>query len=176
LWFNFLIGSCFLLPFPTWQQLVDFLSSVVVFAYLSGPVTFMVLRQELPNIPRMFRVSNYKLVGYLGFICCSLLIYWSGLNNLMYLFIAMIIIITIYGLIINNSVGIFKTLFANAYMLSYLLLMIAVSYLHKMNLVSFPIDNIFIIIIGIIACRVFISVKENVNTINNNILQYSKEL
>jgi amino acid transporter len=180
LWFNVLVGACFLLPFPTWQELVNFLSSVVVFAYLSGPVTFMILRKAMPDIPRVFRVSNYKLIGYLGFICCSLLIYWSGLNNLIYLLIAIFIIIAIYSLLINRSAGIvtsiFTTITSSIFMLGYLVLMIAVSYMRKTNIIPFPLDNLCIIIIAFFACKTFIGVRVSTAVINDNMIRYNDEI
>ena len=176
LWFNVAVGACFLLPFPTWQQLVDFLSSVVVFAYLSGPVTLMILLQEMPAEPRAFTVSNYKLVGYLGFICCSLLIYWSGFNNLVYLMIAILVIVAIYSVLIDRTAGVIKVIASNSFMLGYLALMIAVSYFRKTDMIQFPLDNVAIIVIAFFACKVFISSKISTLHINNNIIKYNEEI
>lgn len=103
LWINALIGACFLMPLPTWQQLVDFLSSVVVFSYLAGPVVLIILRENFPELPRPFMVWNYKLIGYLGFACCGMLIYWSNFYNLICLSLVSLILISIYNLVIKKA-------------------------------------------------------------------------
>ncbi|MCE2706594.1 MAG: APC family permease [Proteobacteria bacterium] len=176
LWFNLLVGACFLLPFPTWQQLVDFLSSMVVFAYLSGPITLIILRKEMPDVPRVFKVSGYKFIGYLGFICCSLLIYWSGLNNLIYLFIAVIVIILLYGLLVNKDIGVIRAFRDNAFIMGYLLLMVLISYMRQLDIIMFPLDNICVIVTAFFACKVFIAYKVSSIAINDNIIRYNQEL
>lgn len=148
----------------------------MVFAYLSGPVTFMILRKEMPDIPRVFRVTNASIVGYLGFICCSLLIYWSGLNNLIYLFITVLVIIATYRLLINKVQSIISVLISNLFILVYLLCMIAISYLRHINMIAFPWDNVCIIVIAFFVCKAFIHFKSNAVTINNNINKYNTEI
>lgn len=176
LWLNVVVGACFLLPFPTWQQLVDFLSSVVVFAYLSGPISLMILRKEIPNEPRRFKVSNYKLMGYLGFICCSLLIYWSGLNNLLYLMISILAIVAIYGVFVDRNSGLFKAITTNLFILIYLLFIVSISYLREVNIIPFPLDNAFVMIVAIFACRVFVKSSVSASAIGENLVKYNAEI
>lgn len=176
LWFNVAVGTCFLLPFPTWQQLVDFLSSVVVFAYLAGPISLMILRQELPNAPRVFKVSFYKLIGYLGFICCSLLIYWSGFTNLVYLTISILVILAIYGFWVDRRGGLIKAIVANSFILGYLLLAVSISYLREVNIILFPWDNMFMIIMAIFACKVFVKSRLSATAIADNLVKYNIEI
>jgi amino acid transporter len=155
LWLNAFIGICFLLPFPTWKELVDFLSSIVVFSYLAAPVALILLRRAIPNENRIFKVRAYKLVGYLGFIFCSLLIYWSGKNNLFYLSIFLILTTIGYGLLVRSSTVV--KAFATAwYLIVYTLLMTLVSYLREHKQISFPFDNVVIVIIGFITCKIML--------------------
>ena len=176
LWLNALVGACFLMPFPTWQQLVDFLSSIVVFSYLAGPITLIVLRQELPDLKRSFKVFNYKLVGYAGFACCSLLIYWSNIYNLIYLALLVGVLIVVYNWFIDKKpsglVASFKT---NFFIAGYLLTLTAVKYLHQIKLIAFPVDNLLVIIISYATCKIFIINKSAKEEIINNLKRIANE-
>ena len=176
LWLNALIGACFLMPFPTWQQLVDFLSSIVIFSYLAGPVTLLVLRQDFPNLPRPFKVMNHKLVGYAGFICCSLLIYWSSFNNLVYLTALVAAIVVGHNLFVDRKpIKLFSAIKTNFFVIAYLLAIVAVKYLHKTHLIAFPIDNFLIIIISCFACKMFVDNKITKKEIGNNLDKIAAE-
>ncbi len=172
LWLNAFVGACFLLPFPTWQQLVDFLSSVVVFSYLAGPVVLMVLRQELPDLNRPFKLSAHKFIGYAGFACCSLLIYWSNINNLIYLTALTAALILIHNLLIEKKSTHLKS---NFFISGYLLALLAIKYLHSQKMLSFPIDNLLVIAISYLACNIFVGKKVSKKEIQNNLKRISNE-
>jgi amino acid transporter len=155
LWISAIIGVGFLLPFPTWKELVDFLSSIMVFSYLAGPIALILLRKALPRENRVFKVRFHELIGYAGFACCSLLIYWSGMNNLLYLAFAIALITIGYGLLVRDS-SIVKALAQSWYLVAYMLLMTLVSYLRGTKQIGFPLDNIFIIIIGLFTCKIML--------------------
>ncbi|MCH9770397.1 MAG: APC family permease [Gammaproteobacteria bacterium] len=78
LFLNYIIGLILFLPFPTWQNLVGFLVSALVFAYAVGPLALLVLRKTLPHQPRPFRVPAAKLVCLSAFYICNLIVYWTG--------------------------------------------------------------------------------------------------
>ena len=75
---SFPIGLFLFLPFPGWQDLVAFLTSVVVLAYAIGPLSVMALREQLPDLKRPFRLWFSLLMCPLAFVICGLLIYWTG--------------------------------------------------------------------------------------------------
>jgi len=176
LWLNALVGACFLTPFPTWQQLVDFLSSIVIFSYLAGPIALLVLRQDFPNLHRPFKVACHKLVGYGGFVCCSLLIYWSSFNNLVYLAALVTALILGYNLFVDKkTANLFRALKANFFVIAYLLAILAIKYLHKNHLVAFPIDNLLVAITSIISCKIFILHKINKKEIDKNLQKITTE-
>ncbi|MCF8567463.1 APC family permease [Alicyclobacillus tolerans] len=75
---NLLIGMVFLVPFPSWQHMVGFISSAVVLSYLIGPVSASVLRRTAPDAARTFRVRGIKLWAPLAYIFAGLVVYWSG--------------------------------------------------------------------------------------------------
>ena len=176
LWLNALVGACFLLPFPTWQQLVDFLSSIVIFSYLAGPIALLVLRQDFPHLPRPFKVLQHKLVGYAGFTCCSLLVYWSSFNNLLYLTALVAAIIIGHNFFIDKKPAkIFSALKENFFVIGYLLALVLVKYLHKLQLVTFPIDDLLVVIIACAACKIFVSNKVDKAEIEKNLQKIAIE-
>ncbi|WP_329570879.1 APC family permease [Kitasatospora sp. NBC_01266] len=85
-WFGLLISFvtgvvCFL-PFPSWQQLVSFITSASVLMYAGAPLAFGVLRGRLPERNRPYRLPLGNVVAPVSFVVASLIIYWSGWNTL----------------------------------------------------------------------------------------------
>lgn len=155
LWISAVVGMCFLLPFPTWKELVDFLSSVTVFAYLAGPITLIILRRDFPDLPRSFKTRYYNLIGYAGFVCCSLLIYWSGFINLFLLSILLVIVMFGYAIISKTS-SIINSIKDSWPIIAYLVSLTLISYLRYKKFIPFPLDNGFIIGFSLLFCNLLI--------------------
>lgn len=86
--FNSLIGCLLFLPFPNWQKMVGFLTSIMVVSYSMGPVAAMSLK----------RSESYRSGGFipfpqvfttLAFYFCNLCVYWSGWDTVSKLGIAL---------------------------------------------------------------------------------------
>ena len=81
-WFSlimaFVFGLFFLLPFPSWQSLVGLVTSASVLMYAGAPLSLGAFRRKLPDAVRPYRVPVAAVMSPLGFIICSMLIYWSG--------------------------------------------------------------------------------------------------
>lgn len=77
-WTNFFLGLILFLPFPTWQTMMSFLVSAVVFAYAVGPLALVVLRKIAPEQPRPFRLPQATLLSFLAFYICNLVLLWVG--------------------------------------------------------------------------------------------------
>ncbi len=75
---SFPIGLFLFLPFPGWQDLVAFLASIAILAYMMGPLAVIALRRQFPDHPFTFRLPWAHLLCPITFIICGLLIYWSG--------------------------------------------------------------------------------------------------
>ena len=75
---TFPVGLFLFLPFPGWQNLVAFLTSVVVLAYAIGPLSVLALRSQLPDLKRPFRLPFSIVLCPLAFVICGLLIFWTG--------------------------------------------------------------------------------------------------
>jgi amino acid transporter len=88
---TFVVGLIVFLPFPSWQQLVGFITSATVLSFASGPLVLGALRRRLPDHERPFRVPGGHLVPVLAFWSANLIIYWSTWPINWKLFVAVLI-------------------------------------------------------------------------------------
>jgi len=75
---TFLVGLIVFLPFPSWQQLVGFITSATVMSFASGPLVLASLRRQVPDHERPFRLPGGHIIPVLAFWCSNLIVYWSG--------------------------------------------------------------------------------------------------
>jgi amino acid transporter len=80
------VGILFLLPFPAWQLMVNYITSITVLTYGLGPVVLLVLRRNLPMVHRPFHLWGARILAPLAFICSNWVIYWTGFVTNSYLF------------------------------------------------------------------------------------------
>jgi len=94
-WFGliaaFVTGVLCFLPFPSWQQLVSFITSASVLMYAGAPLAYGVLRKQLPDWERPYRLPAGHVLSPLSFVVASLIIYWAGWDTLWRLGIAIVI-------------------------------------------------------------------------------------
>lgn len=87
-WF---VGLVLLLPFPSWQQLVGFITSATVISFGVGPLVVGAMRRELPELTRPFRLPGGDTIPLLAFFAANLIIYWGGWSTNYKLFICVLI-------------------------------------------------------------------------------------
>lgn len=161
LWINAFISILFLLPFPTWQELVALLSSMIIMGYLGGPLVLLALNDYHND----FKSKYNKLIGYGAFICCSLLLYWSGYQNLFFLN-SIILLLFLFTLIRKSFLIILK---ADIYFILYFLVLLVASKFNIMKVLLFPFDILFISLVGIGFCYLFNKTKLTSLEISNNL-------
>jgi amino acid transporter len=81
-WWSLLVtfgaGLVVLLPFPSWQQLVGFITSATVISFGVGPLALGALRREFPDRERPFRLPGGDVIPLLAFYSANMIIYWGG--------------------------------------------------------------------------------------------------
>ncbi len=170
----FAVGVIFLLPLPSWSQLVGYISSVSVLSYGIGPVVLISLRKLMPEAqyPRPFRLPAAHILAPITFIISNLMIYWSGLRTLEILLIALACIFTafiIWRLI--NGVSLRQMAWRSAWwVVPYLLGLLVLDYIGPhhlvggLNLIPFPYDTLvvaaFSLAIFYLAVQGSVSVEE----------------
>ncbi|MGC8562568.1 MAG: APC family permease [Thermoplasmata archaeon] len=80
------LGFVFFLPFPSWYLLVGFISSATVITYVIGPLALHGFRKHASELKRPFRLSGASIIAPIGFIGAALLVYWSGIVTLSWLY------------------------------------------------------------------------------------------
>ena len=78
---TFLAGAIFFFPFPSWQKLVGYISSVTVLSYGLGPIILLHLRRTLPDAPRAFRLWWAWVLAPAAFIISNWIILWTGFDT-----------------------------------------------------------------------------------------------
>jgi amino acid transporter len=74
----YVVGLIVFLPFPSWQQLVGFITSATVLSFAPGPLIMVALRKQIPDQERPFRVPGGHVIPFLAFFASNMIIYWSG--------------------------------------------------------------------------------------------------
>lgn len=73
---GFVAGLCFLTM--TLDQVVALNSSAIVLSLGIGPLAMVAMRRQLPNRRRPIRIPAANIIGPLGFVLATLIVYWSG--------------------------------------------------------------------------------------------------
>lgn len=90
------VGVVFLLPFPAWQKMVNYISDITALTYGLGPIVLLILRRDHLGLERPFRLPAAGVIAPLAFIFCDLIILWSGLDTVSWLFGIVIVIFGLY--------------------------------------------------------------------------------
>ena len=96
---TFVVGALFFFPFPSWQKLVSYISSVTVLSYSIGPIVLLQMRRSMPDTRRPFRLWAAWIIAPAAFIVSNWIVFWTGLATLDILFgmlFALIILYLIY--------------------------------------------------------------------------------
>ncbi|MED7788295.1 APC family permease [Francisella sp. 19X1-34] len=75
---NFLIAMIMFAPFPGWQTMTTFLTSLISLTYLTGATSTLAMRHRLPDIHRPFKLKGVFLISLLGVFSSTLVFLWSG--------------------------------------------------------------------------------------------------
>jgi amino acid transporter len=94
----FVVGLIVFLPFPSWQQLVGFITSATVLSFASGPLVMAAMRKQIPDHERPFKVPGGHIIPVLAFWAANLIIYWSTWPINWKLFVAVLIGFVMLGL------------------------------------------------------------------------------
>jgi amino acid transporter len=88
LFVTFVVGLIVFLPFPSWQQLVGFITSATVLSFGSGPIVLAAMRREIPGQERPFKLPGGDAIPFLAFYASNLIVYWAGWDKNWKLFLA----------------------------------------------------------------------------------------
>lgn len=90
------VGALFFFPFPSWQKLVGYISSVTVLSYSLGPIVLLQLRRAMPDAARPFRLWGAEVIAPAAFVVANWIIFWAGLDTLSFTFIALTMLMVVF--------------------------------------------------------------------------------
>lgn len=93
---NIILSFVFFFPFPGWKVMVDFISSLMAFSYILGPICLLALRHQMPNKKRIVRLPFGTLWSFLALYICTMMGYWTGWHVIMKLTIFIAFSIAFY--------------------------------------------------------------------------------
>jgi amino acid transporter len=96
--FAFLFGLLFLLPFPSWHQLVGLITGASVLMYAGAPLSLAAFRRQVPEAVRPYRMPAAAFLAPAAFVVADLLIYWSGFNVIWKLGVVLVIGYVLMGI------------------------------------------------------------------------------
>lgn len=141
--------------FRNWNLLATVITGATLIAYLTGPVTVMVLRKIGPNLERPFKPNYMKLLAPLTFIMTSLAIYWTRWPTTIEVIIVIIagLPIYLYYEIRYQNHDLKEQLRSSWWMLGYLIFISIMSYIGSegfggQNWIKYPWDFLVIAIIS----------------------------
>jgi amino acid transporter len=93
----FVLGLIVFLPFPSWQQLVGFITSATVLSFAAGPLVVGALRRTAPSLERPFRVPGGDVIPLLAFVSSNLIVIWAGWTVNWKLFVTVLLGLLLLG-------------------------------------------------------------------------------
>lgn len=96
---TYVVGVIFFFPFPAWQKLVGYITSITVLTYGLGAVVLLHLRRVAPDASRPFRLAGAWIIAPLSFIVSTWIIQWTGYKTGTFLFSAITVLFIVYAAI-----------------------------------------------------------------------------
>ncbi len=93
---TYFVGLILFLPFPSWQKMVGYISSITVLSYGIGPILLICLRKSLPDAKRPFKLAAANWLAPLAFIFANWVMLWAGLATLEFIFGIVLAIVAIH--------------------------------------------------------------------------------
>lgn len=143
---SLILGAVFILPFPSWYQMVEVASGLTVITYASGPVSMIVLRGYGR---KSHRLKGGRLIAPLAFAVASLLLYWFCWPYTLYVVVLAMLSLPLYMYyrFKNGKKGIRSA----TWFLVYLAGMLLISWLGSkqfggLGLIQFPLDQVIVVV------------------------------
>jgi amino acid transporter len=102
----FVVGCIFFLPFPSWQSLVNIVTSLTVLSFGSGSIALLTFRKQLPNQERPFFLKGAWVIGPLALLSANLIMYWAGWDQVWKMMIAVVlgyVLLAIFQIVDRNK-------------------------------------------------------------------------
>jgi amino acid transporter len=148
---NFVVGILFLLPLPSWHDIIPVTSTLVSFTFSIGSITLLAFRKTGVTGPAN-RLPGMAVIAPIAFVVSALVIYWVGWSDL-----AKTIPIVVVGLIwyavifVRQNHGVVE-LRGGSWMvvhLAFLYVMSALGSFKGMDLIPAPWDSVIVAVVSV---------------------------
>ncbi len=152
---NYILAMCLFAPFPGWNSMANFLTSLMALAYATAPICVYTLRKRLGDQERFFKLPYANLWSFVAFYICSLLFYWSGWPIVSKFYIALLIglgILFFYKMYNKKNRSLSLDWKEGAWMWPYFIGMTIISYYGSFNgkgVIPFGMDFIFVAVLSV---------------------------
>ena len=154
-----LVGFVFFAPFPSWYELVGFITSSTVFTYIVGGSALRVFRREAKELNRPFTLKGSAIISPMAFVGATLIVYWSGWPIVPYVVIAILlglIVYFVYRMAGKTEIDILsrQNLKGGGWLLVFMGVLTLLSYLGEkgyggIGVLPFPWDFLVVIIVAV---------------------------
>jgi len=86
-----IVGCIFFLPFPSWQALVEVVTSLTVLSFGSGAIALLTFRKQIPDQERPYRQAGAWVIAPLALLSTNLIMYWAGWDQVWKMMVAVLI-------------------------------------------------------------------------------------
>ncbi|TWP35544.1 APC family permease [Leekyejoonella antrihumi] len=125
---NFVVGICFLLPLPSWHEIVGVMSTMAAFTFSIGSITLLTFRAVGLGSERT-RLKGMEIIAPLAFIVSSLVIFWSTWPDLKKTIPVVVIAVVWYAVLhIRGNLGM-DEIRGGGWLVVYLAAMYVMSYI-----------------------------------------------
>ncbi len=87
----FVVGCIAFLPFPSWNALVNLVTSASILMYAGAPLAFGAFRRRLPHWKRPYELRFGRVLSPAAFVVANLIIMWSGWDTVWKLGLAVLL-------------------------------------------------------------------------------------
>lgn len=152
---NVVFGIVSMGPFPSWVQLIGFISITGFFAYIMGPIALLVLRRTAPQLKRPMVLGGANVIALLAFVVASLIIYWASWGYNKYALGAIAFGLIIYLIFLGTGRAKVQDIKSGLWLVAYIVVMALISYLGSKNFggtnaIPQPFDTLTIVVAAII--------------------------
>lgn len=132
LWLTFFLAIFWTMPFPSWEAMINIVSSSLVISYAVAPVCVAALRRNAPDMYRPFFLKKFSIIGPISFVVATFIVFWTGWDNLKWLLSAQFILFITYLFFANKIpltyVGLKQQIKSSLWLLGYYVLLLIASY------------------------------------------------
>ncbi len=153
--FNFVAGLMFLLPLPSWHQIIGVASTLIAFTFSIGSVSLFAFRRVGLG-DHTSRLPGMRIVAPLAFVTASLVIFWVQWPTLLKTIPIVAIGLIWYGVVFVRSRESIREVLGGVWLLVYLAAMYTLSWAGSFgghHLIASPWDSITV---GVVAALIYV--------------------